>query len=277
MIVLELALAPALVGAATLAARRWGDGVAGVVSAFPVIVGPALLITAREHGAGFAATAAEATLLGLLSLAAFLLVYGRLAAGGRGWVACFGLAWLAAGAIGLALSGVEPRSPAGLVAAALSLAVAHRALPRQPAQAARPGGPLLVRMLVTGVLVAAVAVAAAHLGPVAGGVVAALPILASVLAVATHRRDGAAAAVALLRGMAAGMAGFVAFCQVVALSGTPVAFAAATGAAVAAQAVALVAVRPTIATASWGVPSVWRRWTYRSRASSRPSASNSPR
>src|SRR6185295_3110480 len=42
-LVLELVVAPALVGAATLAARRWGQRTGGLVSAFPAIVGPVLL------------------------------------------------------------------------------------------------------------------------------------------------------------------------------------------------------------------------------------------
>jgi hypothetical protein len=65
-----------------------------------------------------------------------------------------------------------------------------------------------------------------------GGILAALPALASVLAVFTHRQDGAAAVVALLRGMLSGMAGFVGFCAVIAMlivpAGTATAFATAT-------------------------------------------------
>ena len=37
-------LAASLVGASTLAARRWGHGVGGVLSAFPLIVGPVLFL-----------------------------------------------------------------------------------------------------------------------------------------------------------------------------------------------------------------------------------------
>jgi hypothetical protein len=58
-------------------------------------------------------------------------------------------------------------------------------------------------------------------------VLAGLPVLASVLAVFTHRSNGSAAVVALLRGMASGMAGFVAFCVVVALLITPTGIAPA--------------------------------------------------
>ena len=81
---IALVMAPALAGAATVAARRWGERASGVVSAFPAIVGPVLLIVALAHGRAFAGRAANGSLLGLVSLAAFALAYGRVARG-RGW------------------------------------------------------------------------------------------------------------------------------------------------------------------------------------------------
>jgi hypothetical protein len=95
-------------------------------------------------------------------------------------------------------------------------------------------------MAVAALLVAGLAAAAGALGAVAGGMLAALPVLACVLAVFTHRDRGAPAAVALLRGMLAGMASFVIFCQLIATLivglGIGPAFAAATVVALAVQA-----------------------------------------
>jgi hypothetical protein len=125
----------------------------------------------------------------------------------------------------------------------LSLALAHRALPAEPAAPAPvrpPRWDLPVRMAMTALLVVALAAAAARLGPTAGGILAALPVLACVLAAFTHEQHGAAAVTQLLRGMLAGMAGFVVFCALVAglaePAGTAAAFALATAAALAAQA-----------------------------------------
>src|SRR4051794_31524427 len=109
--VIEVVLAPALVGAATLAARRWGEQTGGLVSAFPAIVGPVLLVTALEHGAGFAARAASGTLLGLVALSAFTFAYAR-ASRRLSWPASLATGWAAAGAAGLAGSFVTAR-PAG--------------------------------------------------------------------------------------------------------------------------------------------------------------------
>jgi hypothetical protein len=253
---LELVIAPGLVGAATLAARRWGQGIGGLVSAFPAIVGPVLLISVHEHGTAFAAKAASGTLLGLVALSGFALAYGRTALR-AGWRTSLAAGWAAAAAIAVLLATIQAGPLAGLAAAAISLALAHRGLPRVAAALETPPAPrwdLPLRMALTAVLVASLAAAAGRLGPVAGGVLAALPALASILAVFTHERYGALALAALLRGMLSGMAGFVVFCLLVAVlvdrAGVGATFAAAATAAVAVQAATARAARRTLLEAS---------------------------
>jgi hypothetical protein len=251
-ILIELLVAPALVAISTLVARRWGSRVGGVVSAFPAIVGPVLLIVALAHGEAFAARAAEGTLLGLLSLAAFALAYGRLASGGHGWRVCAAAGWLAAALAALLAGAVfgGAGSPVGLLVATAGLALACRALPAVASKPATERATLVARrraiparMASAALLVALLSAAAGALGAVAGGMLAALPVLACVLAVFTHREHGSAQAIALLRGMLAGMASFVLFCQVIAVAIVPYgiapAFAAATGVALAVQAIAV--------------------------------------
>jgi hypothetical protein len=242
-LVLELVVAPALVGAATLAARRWGQRIGGLVSAFPAIVGPVLLVAALEHGAAFAARAANGTLLGLVALAGFALTYGRVAAR-AGWPNSLVAAWAVAGVLGLGVGTLAAGPPVGLLAAAASLLAAHRLL-RGVSSGALPDEPVLprwdlpLRMALTALLAMSLTAAASRLGPVVGGVLAALPVLASILAVFTHARYGAAAVAELLRGMLGGMAGFVGFCALVAAlaepAGIAAAFAVATVAALAVQ------------------------------------------
>ena len=240
---IALLAAPLLAGVSSVTARRWDERAGGIVSAFPAIVGPVLLVSAFEHGPAFAARLANATLLGLVGLSGFVLVYGR-AAVRRPWWACLGLAWAAAAVLALAVGQVTAGSPAGLAAAAASLIVAHHWLPPAPAAvpaSVEPAG-IWARMVVTLVLVAVLAAAAARFGPLVGGILAALPVLASILAVATHRLSGPLATLALLRGMVVGMVGFVAFCQLVALlimqAGIVAAFACATVVALVAEALA---------------------------------------
>ena len=241
---LELVVAPALVGASTLAARRWGEGIGGLVSAFPAIVGPVLLIAATEHGSAFAAKTASGTLLGLVALSGFALAYGRTALR-AGWRTSLAAGWATAAAIAVLLGTVKAGPLAGLVAATLSLLVARRALPSSAAirvttPARPPRWDLALRMALTAVLVVSLAAAASRLGPVVGGMLAALPVLASILAVFTHEQHGRSAVVFLLRGMLSGMAGFVIFCALVAVlvdrAGVGATFAVAALAAVGVQA-----------------------------------------
>lgn len=258
-----LLIAPLLVGCSTLACRRWGERLGGLVSAFPAVVGPVLLIVALERGTAFTARAANGTLLGLAALAGFVLAYSGAARRGR-WGVSLVAGWACAGAIAACVSlwGKRLAFPDGLAAAAISLAVAYRLMPQAAASALQPETTptrrdIPLRMAATAALVLALTGAAVLLGPLIGGVLAGLPILASVLAVFTHRAQGPPAAVALLRGMVTGMPCFVGFCAVVAVLvvplGVAVAFAAATVVAVALHAAVIFA--PQAEAASSASPS----------------------
>jgi hypothetical protein len=241
---LSLALAPALVGTSLLAARRWGPRLGGLLSAFPAIVGPVLLITAVQLGPRAAARSAVGTLLGLVAMSGFVLTYGSLALR-VGWRTNLTSGWATAAVLG-GLAGASSHASVSwaVVAATGSLLIAVRALPSAPGT---PTGVRRVsiprRMAIATLLVVTLAAAARLVDPLVGGILAALPVLASALVVMVHRDDGAGAVGAFLRGMLAGMFGFVAFCAVVAVlivpAGTVIAFTAATLAAVAAQAIAV--------------------------------------
>lgn len=243
-LLIKLGLAPALIVASGLAARRWGPRTGGIVSAFPAIVGPLLLVTALEHGPRAASQAAVGAVSGLFTLAAFGVAYAGTAPRG-GWALSLGAGWLAAAlAAGAARLWALPLGAlGGTLITCLSLLVGAAILSRlrvshtEPVSR-RPG--VAVRALIAGLLLAGLSTAVSRLGPTTGGLLAALPVLASLLAVFTHRAAGAGVAVELLRGTLIGMAGFIAFCELVALmivpDGAPLTFAAATLTAVLIQA-----------------------------------------
>ena len=245
-------LAPALTAAVTLVARRYGPRAGGVVGGFPAIVGPVLFIDLIEHGAPFTARAATGTLLGLVTVSAFAVVYGRLAP--RGWRTALAAGCVAAAVAGAALTGLQAGPVVAAAVAAVSLAAAAFLIPRAPAALARDAAAatfgrwdLPGRLVASLVLVATLAVLAGVVGPTAGGVLAALPVLAAVVSVFTHRTDGPVAATAFLRGLLGGLGGFAVFCLLIALliepAGGPVAFIAATAGAVVAQLAAVAAGR----------------------------------
>jgi len=72
LLALKLLLVPALLGAISLAGRRWGPGVAGWLAGFPSLTGPILFFLALERGAEFTVSAAVFA----LSAVAAALVFG---------------------------------------------------------------------------------------------------------------------------------------------------------------------------------------------------------
>ena len=236
LLILKLTLAPGLVAAVTLAARRWGPRVGGWLGGLPVVVGPILLALALERGEAFAARAAAGALLGLLSLSAFVLAYAWTARL-TGWVPAIAAGWAATALTTIALDPWAPPLGVSLVAVVAGFALTTWALPRSEpaARTPPPRWDLPLRAGATAAIVLALTAMAGVLGPRLAGMLAAFPVLASVLAVFTHAQDGAGAAAGLLRGMVRGLVSFAVFCFVVALlvepAGLGVAFVAATAAA----------------------------------------------
>ncbi|WP_045876582.1 hypothetical protein [Pseudofrankia sp. DC12] len=241
---LKLLLAPLLAVASSLAGRRWGPGLAGTLVALPVVAGPILLITDLQHGRRFAAPAANAALLGLVTLALFAVVFAR-AARKLGWKGSLAVGWGACLTADLLLALLVVPPPIGLL---LALAAAGGAVAVMPAvtptggghgRAAQPAWDLPGRAVATAVLVLMLTESAAALGPRLTGVLAPFPIATSVVAAFTLAQHGHQLTAALLRGVLRGLAAFATFCFLVAVlvvpAGTFVAFAAALAAAVVVQ------------------------------------------
>lgn len=224
VLALKLFLVPSLIYAVTLAGRRWGPGVAGWLSAFPIVAGPILLAISLEQGAGFAAAAAEGTLMAVLAMIAFSLAYAW--ASGRMGVA--GAMPVALGTWALAVAGLQSLHlalPFAAAAVVVALLVAPRLFPATPATPsaaaspgpARRGGDLPWRMLAGAVLVMSVSAAAAGLGPRLSGFLAMFPVMGTVLTGFTHVQAGRNSAVQLLRGTMLGYFAFAAFCVAISL------------------------------------------------------------
>lgn len=219
LFILKLALVPALIGAITLAGRRWGPAVAGWLSAFPVVTGPILLFVALEQGPRFAAVTAAGALSGGLAWMAFALSYAwaatRLA---WGWSLPIGLiAYLVVG-LALVWSALPFVLVAALVAGAVVLVPLVFPPQAQTASALRPARiEIYARMLAGGALTVAVTGLSPLLGPKFSGLFAVFPVMGIVLAAFSHRASGSAFTIRLLRGMVSGFYAFTAFCLTLAL------------------------------------------------------------
>lgn len=241
----RLLLSPLCVVAVSLAGRRWGVAVAGLLGGLPVVAGPILLVETLLHGRDFGADAAAGTLLGLLALTAFVVVYGRVATlGARRSVLCGWAAFLLGVAV---LRPVQPPPAVSLAVAAAGFWVGLRLLPtvaEPPEVTVPPWWDLPLRALAALTLVLVLTAASGALGAHLSGLLAPFPVIASVLAFFTHTPDGVAAVRILLRNLLLGFYGFAAFCFTLAVTlstlSTASAFAFATATALAVQAAVLI-------------------------------------
>src|SRR3954471_6615678 len=151
VLIMKLTLAPGLVAATTLAARRWGALVGGVVGGFPAVVGPILVAIDAEHGDDFAARAAGGALAGLLSLTAFVLAYGWIARR-FSWPLTLLLSWTAFALVTAALEGVTPPPEVALPLVLACFTAGYFALPRtagRPPPDPAPRWDLTMRVVAT--------------------------------------------------------------------------------------------------------------------------------
>ena len=255
---LKLVLTPLLVGAASLAGRRWGSAVGGWLIGIPFTSAPIALFLALDHGPRFAAVAAVGIMAGTASQSAFCLGYSWTARR-LGWALSLPAATLAFAGVTSVLAVVL--LPALVLLSALALFVVMIVLLvvslfLMPTHSAHndqaieridfPRWDIPLRMVVATSFVLALTSAAPLLGPRLAGMLAPFPLYGAVLAAFAHRMQGADSAVAVLRGLLLGLFAFVSFFLVLALllpDGLALAFGTAIVVALAVQGASLVAGR----------------------------------
>ena len=205
----KLGAAPILIGAASLASRRWGQAIGGWLVALPLTAGPVIFFLALERGAHFASIAARGCLAGAIAESAFCVGY-MWAARRFSWVQA-----LPAGALSFALfAALLLRLHVGLTPLFLVvIAVIGGILSLVPrgntsAFAATPP-PWDIPFRMAAATVAIVLLTA--IAPTLSGILAAFPIYASTLTVFAHRSEGWEAAVQVLRGLLYGLFAYATF------------------------------------------------------------------
>jgi hypothetical protein len=209
---IKLIVTPLVVLSGSLAARRWGDAVGGWLVGLPLTSGPVSIFLAVEQGRLFAAQAANGSMAGVLSQAAFCLGYAALAWRGATIALAGGTLAYAASAALLVASDL---SPIVLFAAAIAaLAFVLRLTPQRPVPVSTKLAAwwdLPARVAVTTALVVALTSAATTLGPGVSGVTASFPLIGASIAAFAQWRQGPKAGVAVLRGMTSALYAFATF------------------------------------------------------------------
>lgn len=220
ILLLKLLLTPTLIGAVSLAGRRWGAGISGWLVGLPLTSGPVAFFLALAQGTSFASTAAAGILAGVFSVACFCLAYSWLALR-RSWPLTLFTGWLifAASTWGLEQVTILPVIPVFIGVIAV-LALVLWLLPstsQQPIKTGSAWWDIPARMLFATAFVLGLTELAPHLGPQLSGLIAPFPIFTTILAVFTHHFQGGAAATPLLRGVLLGLFSFASFFLVVAI------------------------------------------------------------
>jgi hypothetical protein len=280
LLAVKLLLAPSFVVGASLAGRRFGPRVGGLIAGLPVVAGPILLVYALAHGRSFAAGAAAGTLLGLVSLIVFVVVYARLA-GRVSWLGSMLAGWLAFAAATAVFSatsiGAGGALALALAALLAGLALLPRAGPEVRVHPPPPSWDLPMRAVCALALVVTLTAVAGWLGPQLSGLLAPFPIIATVLATFTHAQRGTDELLRLMRGLVSGFVAFALFCFTLAASldalHTAAAFALATLLALLVQAAAIALTGTEREPGYSGTASRASWWRMRSRASAKRIAS----
>ncbi|OUR90443.1 hypothetical protein A9Q81_18260 [Gammaproteobacteria bacterium 42_54_T18] len=223
MIIVKLTLVPLIILGLSLAGKRWGSFVSGILSGLPVIAGPITLFLALEQGHDFATASANSTLLGIFALSSFCFIYG-LCARRYGWLTSLTIGWICYFIIATLISHLSLPPQLSMLLVALFIALLLKLTPtitHNTITISITKNELIVRMLAAMLLVMVITTFANILGPTFSGIFAAFPVAASVLAVFTHSTHSGIQAALLLRGVTIGLLSLSSFyCSLILLTNT---------------------------------------------------------
>ncbi|MDF0732918.1 hypothetical protein P0Y43_19690 [Pseudomonas entomophila] len=211
---LKLIVTPLLMWAVSLASRRWGGLLGGLLSGLPITSALVMVFLCLEQGSAFALAAVPGALGGLAAVQATYAFY--LFATRRAGVAL---------AVLLALLFYAPVAyafthwgslPLSIAVALVLIGVLIRATGREPASTPLAAlrhryWEIPLRMVAATTLLMATTGFARWLGPEASGMLAPIPVIAWPLVVFSHLQGGRASMAAMIRGNAIGAVGVIAF------------------------------------------------------------------
>ena len=207
---LKLVLTPLLIALVSLAGRRWGPAVSGLIVGLPLTSGPVSLFFALEQGTAFASEAAIGTLVGIAAFAPFCIAY-TLVARRFSWLAS-ALAALASFVLAIAVLGALDFALVQAFALAITFLGATFLLSSDPGgaplNAKPPRWDIPLRMVVATSFVVILTGAAAVLGPQLSGLLSPIPVFSTTLAAFTHKTEGPGAATRQLKGTLLGLFSF---------------------------------------------------------------------
>ncbi|MBI1729679.1 hypothetical protein HY229_01260 [Candidatus Acetothermia bacterium] len=216
---LKLILTPFLIGSVTLAGRRWGPVVSGLLMGMPLTSGPVSLFLALEYGPIFAAHAAIGNIVGQASVCVFCFVYSRISRK-CGWqmsVTLSALAFLVATAI---WNSISWSLLVAYFVVVIVIGLVIWLMPKPTIALIAPAPPkwdLPARIGIATAFVVTMTAIADELGPQLSGLLTPFPVFGLVISAFTHHQQGPDAATKLQRGILMGLLASATFLLIVGL------------------------------------------------------------
>jgi hypothetical protein len=211
---LKLLITPLLMLSISLAAKRWGTHIAGLLSGLPVTSALVMLFLSLEQGPEFTALAVPGALAGVAAVQATYLFYFRVTRRVSALLGCFAaLAFYGAVAVCMSWAGALTVSiVTTLCMVALIIKATAKGSETSPGRyVPTPAWIIPMRMLTATLLLLVITASARWLGPVVSGFLAPIPVIAWPLAVFAHVQGGRPELAAIVRGNAIGAVGVIGF------------------------------------------------------------------
>ena len=219
ILIIKILIAPLLIGLATLAGRRYGHTISGLLVGLPLTSGPIALILVLQDGIDFAAASSKGILLGLISVGVFSLIYAW-TANLFHWTISLIISWLVFFTVTFFLNQVSFNLYSSYLIVIISLLGTLFLFPKYKDEQMKitiPKWDIPLRMIVATVFIIGLTHFSKKLGAQLSGLLAPFPVYGTIFAVSTHCLYGSDATTRLLRGVVIGSFSFATFFLVVGL------------------------------------------------------------
>lgn len=213
---IKILLMPIVIALVTLASKKWGNNIGGIIASLPWVAGPIIVFIAIEQGTKFAIETIPGVLIGIIGWLVFSFVY--VLAGIR-YNAVISVIF---GYISYILLGILLKPIASFldinvwfVISLILLSFGLRYFPRIQKTESHMNKKLRfeipLRMLMITIFVLVITYFAKILGPSWSGILTPFPIMTAVLAIFTHHTQGIYQVRKVFIGLFTGMFGFTLF------------------------------------------------------------------
>jgi len=217
LLLIKLTATPLMMLAVSMAARKWGGFIGGIISGLPLTSAPVMFFLAIEQGIPFAERAASAALSGLTAVLLTYFFYVFITKRVSVLVGCLSSAAFFATCSLLTFQTVFANwaIPGDLVLIGLIIRRTGGNRVKPTALAKMPSWDIPLRMVASTSLLLIITALAHLIGPHWSGMLSPIPVVAWPLTIFLHKRNGRAEMVASVRGNAISAVGIILFYVVV--------------------------------------------------------------